>query len=226
MNLAMTLISVLGIGIIAMILLNIVNILQAGSKKPDGRTMKQILGSSPEKAKYEDIEKLSRSEKMQLFYAAESPDLNNINGEYQAKLLSGGVLGGSSAYFTHHFFPFGKLTLTTQWIGKGFLSNGSNTGIGYNVFTQPKGNTLKTHRIRKITTSMAPTKIGKDGKRSFHIDYSKSNTGAIRSMRDELRKVNNNLYIGAGYMGLGGGSLNPAPFALIGPPKPWVGADK
>ena len=44
-------------------------------------------------------------------------------------------------------------------------------------------------------------------------------------MRDEIRQINDNLFIGAGYMGLGGGPINPAPFALIGPPKPWVGPD-
>ena len=80
-----------------MIALNIINIFQAGSKKPDGRTMAQILGLDPEDATYEDVERLSRREKMQLFYAAPPPDFNSLNGEYSAKLLSGGVLGGSSA---------------------------------------------------------------------------------------------------------------------------------
>jgi hypothetical protein len=45
-------------------------------------------------------------------------------------------------------------------------------------------------------------------------------------MRDEIRQINDTLFIGAGYMGLGGGPINPAPFALIGPPKPWVGPDR
>jgi len=45
-------------------------------------------------------------------------------------------------------------------------------------------------------------------------------------MRDEIRKINDHLFIGIGYMGLGGGSINPAPFVLIGPAKEWVGVDK
>ncbi|MFH2063779.1 MAG: hypothetical protein ABIK15_01105 [Pseudomonadota bacterium] len=222
MNLIVNLLYIAGAGVIIMIILNIINILQAGSKKPDGRTMEQILGVKAEKATYDDVEKLSRNEKMQLFYAASTPDLHEFNGEYEARLLSGGVLGKSSAFFTHHVFPFGKLSLNTKWGGKGFQSAGPNSGIGYNLFTQGNGKTL---RIRKNDTSIVPTKIGKDGKRSFQINYSRLNTGMIHSMRDEVRKINDNLYIGAGYMGLGGGSLNPAPFALIGPPKPWVGAD-
>jgi hypothetical protein len=70
---------------------------------------------------------------------------------------------------------------------------------------------------------MDASKVGKDGKLSFLVDYSADNTGTIHSMRDEIRQINDNLFIGAGYMALGGGPINPAPFALMGPPKPWVG---
>jgi hypothetical protein len=226
MNLIVIFFYIVVIGILVMIALNITNIIQAGSRKPDGRTMAQILGVDPNDATYDDIEKLSRKEKMQLFYTAPAPDFNSLNGEYSARLLSGGVLGGSSAYFTHHIFPTGKLTLKTRWIGKAFKSEGKNEGTGYNIFTDPAGGKIKTLRIRKIKTTMAPTRIGKNGKLSFQIDYSDFNKGMIHSMRDEIRQINKSLFIGAGYMGLGGGPLNPAPFALIGPPEPWKGADE
>jgi len=45
-------------------------------------------------------------------------------------------------------------------------------------------------------------------------------------MQDEVRKVNDNLFICIGYMGIGGGSINPAFFILYGEPEKWVGADK
>jgi hypothetical protein len=45
-------------------------------------------------------------------------------------------------------------------------------------------------------------------------------------MRDEIRMINDNLYIGMGHMALGGGSINPAPFLLIGPPAKWIGLDR
>jgi hypothetical protein len=159
---------------------------------------------------------------MQLFYAAQTPEFEELNGEYKARLLSGGVLGGSSAFFTHFVFPTGKLTLNTKWVGKAFKSEGPNTGTGYNIFAKVNGKKL---RIRQMDTSLAPTKIGKDGRPSFQINYSRRNGGAVHSMCDEIRKINDNLYIGAGYMGLGGGPLNPAPFALVGSPTPWVGPD-
>jgi hypothetical protein len=45
-------------------------------------------------------------------------------------------------------------------------------------------------------------------------------------MRDEIRKINDHLFIGLGHMALGGGKINPAPFALVGPAKAWVGVDQ
>jgi hypothetical protein len=217
---------IVGLAVIAMIALNVINILQAGSKKPDGRTMAQILGVDPQTATYDDVEKLSRKDKMQLLYAAKTPDFKTLNGEYEAKLLSGGVLGQSSALFTHHVFPTGLLSLKTQWTGKAFAGNMMDSGRGYNIFTEKKSDgTFETLRLRPMKTSMGPSEVGKDGKLSFCVNYSFDNTGAIHSMCDEIRQINDTLFIGAGYMGLGGGPINPAPFMLIGPPKPWVGPD-
>jgi hypothetical protein len=77
-----------------------------------------------------------------------------------------------------------------------------------------------------VVFSLGKSNIGKDGKISFIVDYCFENSGMIHSMKDEIRQINKNLFIGAGYMALGGGSMNPAPFALIGPPTPWSGPDK
>jgi hypothetical protein len=97
--------------------------------------------------------------------------------------------------------------------------------MGYNLFAERTGDSVNTRRLRKMNTAMTPTKIGKGDKAVFQIDYSKFNPDLIHSMRDEIRQVNTNLYIGAGYMTLGGGFLNPAPFVLVGPARPWVGPD-
>ena len=208
-----------------LLILNVMNILQAGSRKADGRTMRQIIGGDPETATYADIEKLSRKDKLQLFHAARVPKFEDINGEYRARLLSGGVLGAATKWFTHHIFPTGKPTLKTEWVGKAFRREGEKTGTGYNLFVERTGDSVNTRRLRQIRTAMGPTKIGKGDKPVFQIDYSHHNPGLIRSMRDEIRQVNANLYIGAGYMALGGGFLNPAPFVLEGPVREWVGPD-
>jgi len=195
----------------------IVNIIQAGKREPDGRSVKEILGADPEKATYEHLERLNRAETMQLFYAAKAPAFESMNGEYEAKVLSGGVLGASTANFTHHFFPTGKPTLSTHWEGKAFKPEGENSGWGYNLFSRKSGSDI--FRARKMRTHVGPTTIGKDGSDSFHLDYGAFNTDIVKTMHDEVRQVNDNLYICAGYMVPFGGPLNPGPFVLMGPPK-------
>lgn len=223
MNLLFIAIAVL-IGL--MLLLNLINIVQAGGKRPDGRSMAQILGADPETATFEDVENLSRKETMQLFYAATPPANSTLNGEYQAKLSSGGILGGASAFFTHHLFPTGRFTRHTRWIGKAFTSDDEEKGHGYNIFKDaPRDASEKILRLRPMRTCISRSKVGKDGKPAFYLDYHWDNKGTVHSMRDEIRQINPNLFIGAGYMGLGGGPINPAPFFLIGPPTSWVGRD-
>jgi hypothetical protein len=225
MSLLLNLLVLVCFVVAVLLVLNAINILQAGSRKADGRSMQRILGCDPETATYDDIEKLSRKDKMQLFHAALVPKFEDINGEYQARLLSGGVLGAATAWFTHHMFPTGRPTLKTEWVGKAFRSAGAHTGTGYNLFVERTGDSVNTRRLRKIDTAMGPTKIGRGDKPVFQVDYRKHNPGLIQSMRDEIRQVNANLYIGAGYMALGGGFLNPAPFVLMGPTRNWVGPD-
>jgi hypothetical protein len=209
----------------ANIALTIINILQAGSKYPDGRTMKDILGKDPAKATADDVAKLSRKDCMQLFYAAEAPDFASLKGEFTAKVLPGGVLGPASELFTHHVFPTGGITLKTHWDGKAFMPESASSGYGYNLFTDKSSGSPKTLRIRKFKTHVGPTTLGKDGRNSIHLVYHDFNSGTVKSMHDEARKINDNLYICGGYMALGGGWVNPAPFVLTGPPSEWVGLD-
>lgn len=224
MNLLLTVIAVL-VGL--MVLLNIIHIAQAGSKRPDGRSMRQILGKDPQSATVEDVAKLSRKHTMQLFYAANAPEHSKLHGEYQARLLSGGVLGSASAFFTHHIFPNGRFKRHTRWIGKAFTAEGENKGHGYNIFAMNlQENPEQVLRLRRMRTSISRSRIGRDGKPSFFVDYHWDNKGTVHSMRDEIRQIHPDLFIGAGYMGLGGGPVNPAPFVLIGPPTRWVGSDQ
>ena len=200
--------------------LSIVNIIQAGKRSPDGRSMEGILGKDPEEATYEDIEGLSRADTMQLFYAAKTPAFESMKGEYQGKLLSGGVLGGSTAYFTNHVFPMGTLTIGTKWEGKAFNPTEDNAGWGINVFSgKDEEGEQEVFYTRKMRTYVGPTTIGKDGRNSLHLDYGAFNTDLVKTMHDEVRQVNENLYICAGYLATTGGPLNPGPFTIIGPPK-------
>lgn len=190
-----------------------INIYQKGGPY-DGRSLEKILGVAPEKATVDDILKLSKPEVFQLFYAAPAPAFGDVRGEYAARTMDVGIMASGASYFTHHFFGPGR------WMGKAFYPAEKERGYGYNIFQDETG---KIFRTRKMDTSIEPSDY--DGKPSFKLNYDAYNCGAVNSMRDELRKINGNLIIGLGYMALGGGKINPAPFVLTGPAKDWVGVD-
>jgi hypothetical protein len=195
-----------------------INILQKGGPYK-GQTMEQILGVDPVKATAKDIEKLDKAALFQLYYAAPAPKHSDVNGEYSAKTLPVGILATSADFYTHNFFGPGR------WAGKAFFPFEQDKGSGYNIFVS-KGKDGKEviSRVRKMNTYIGKSLI--DGKDSFHLDYSPFNSGTVHSMHDELRRINDNILLGMGYMALGGGSINPAPFLVIGPATKWVGPDK
>ena len=218
----MKVLKIILIAVVAVVILQLaltgINILQKNGPYK-GQTMEQILGVAPGKATVSDIEKLDKAALFQLFYAAPAPQYEEVNGEYRGKTLPVGVLAASADFFTHHFFG------PRRWIGKAFFPFEKDKGWGYNIFSN-KNNDGKEiiSRVRKMNTYIGKSPI--DGKDSFHLDYSPYNSGTVHSMHDELRKINDNIFLGMGYMGLGGGSINPAPFLVIGPAVKWVGPDK
>jgi hypothetical protein len=205
---------VVGVVIVLNVAMTGINILQNGGKY-DGRSMEKILGVAPEKATLDDINKLSKAEVFQLFYAAPAPAFAELKGEYTAVGLDKGILAKPTALFTDHVFGEG------HWEGKAFFPFEKDKGNGYNISSDSSG---KIHRTRRMDTQIGPSDY--DGKPSFKLNYCAYNSGTVNSMRDELRRINKNLYLGLGYMGLGGGSINPAPFVVMGPAKAWAGADK
>lgn len=208
-----------GMVIGAIILLMGINIAQKGLGGRDGRSMEEILGMSAERAGVEDIRELSKADVFQLFYAAPAPAFGEMKGEYRAQTLPVGIMAFSADYFTHHFFGPGR------WLGKAFYPFEKDAGRGYNVFKRKDGDHQeKIFRTRKMNTWVGPSTI--DEGISFHLDYGPYNGGMVHSMHDEIRKINDRLYLGMGYMAAGGGSINPAPFILFGTPSEWKGIDK
>lgn len=212
---------VIGVIVGIQLLTTVINILQKGSSVYGGQTMTQILGVPAEKATPADIEKLSKAQLFQLFYAAKAPAMENMKGEYKAQTLSVGIQAASADFYTHHVFGPGR------WVGKAFTPNENekDKGNGYNLFKiTDKGGKDAIARTRRMNTSIGKSPI--DGKESYILDYSPYNGGTVHSMQDEIRKVNDTLFICMGYMGIGGGSINPAPFILFGEASPWVGPDE
>jgi hypothetical protein len=187
------------------IVLFITNIAQKGGASK-GESLDEILKCSPDLATKEMIHSLNKAEVMQLFYSAHAPDFSELNGEYKAETLAVGVLSGPANFFTHHFFGPGK------WLGKAFTPKQTTMGWGYNLFYK-KDSVVRT---RKFNTYVGESPI--DSKQSVILEYLLYNSGTVKSMKDEVRKINDRLFICMGYMSLGGGSVNPAPFILYGKP--------
>lgn len=64
-----------------------------------------------------------------------------------------------------------------------------------------------------------------DSRPSFQLSYREYNTFYTNTMTDEVRKVNDKLYLGIGRLTVVLGKFNPMPFVLMGPPEPWVGPE-
>ncbi len=177
-------------------------------------SMDEVLQMPAEKAVPEDIRKLSRAELLRLYHAAEAPDFGKIKGEYRAEILPVGPFAFVADFYTHKIFGPGR------WQGKAFFPLLETSGWGYNIFALKNGNLARTCRMN---TYIGPSNM--DDKNSFHLDYSPWNGYLNYTMHDEIRAINPTLLLGMGYMGAGGGPLNPAPFLVIGAPSPWVGPD-
>lgn len=209
-----TLIAVAILAAIAVALTGI-NIAQKGFGGYRGESMEQILGVPADKATAADIEKLSRAEVVRLFHAAPAPLFNEMDGEFKAGMVGGGIMGPPSGLYVAFIFGPGR------WNGKAFSPK---RGFGYNLFKNSHDGKETLRRTRKMKIYIGRSQY--DGRDSFHLDYSPFNSGLLHSMRDEIRKINDRLYIGMGSLTAGGGTINPMPFILSGKPSPWIGPDR
>jgi len=208
----------IGVMIALSVLLTVINVIQNGLGGWDGRSMDDILGVSAEKASPEDVEKLSKSDVMQLFHAADTPEFTEIKGEYKAKLVSVGILSFVNDHYAHHLMGPG------HWEAKAFSPFEKDKGWGYNLFTVGKGADSGIVRTMKMDTFVGKSRF--DEKDSFHLVYKAHNKGRNNSMRDEIRKINDRLFLGSGYVTWSLGKLNPSFFLLYGEADQWVGPDQ
>lgn len=208
----------IGVFIALSVLLTVINVIQNGFGGWDGRSMDDILGVPAEKASPKDVEKLSKSDVMQLFHAADTPEFTEIKGEYKAKLVSVGILSFVNDYYAHHLMGPG------HWEAKAFSPFEEDKGWGYNLFAVGKDADSGIIRTMKMDTAVGKSRF--DEKNSFHLVYKAHNKGRNNSMRDEIRKINDGLLIGLGYVTWSLGKLNPSFFLLYGEADQWVGPDE
>lgn len=192
--------------------------------------------------RYEDLMKLSRKQIMNLFRQLDAPAMPEMKGEYRAALLDSGYIINILLAKLYLHFTWG------DWQHKAFEPLGESNGHGYNTFitTQSKlcenyfaaifmkivsvvrsffrlNNPQRMARIMLNKTSIVSSVF--DGRPAFQLSYRDYNTFFTNTMTDEVRKVNDKLYLGIGRLTVTFGKFNPMPFVLIGPPDPWVGPE-
>ncbi len=195
----------------------IVSILQKGPSRWQGKTPREILGMDPNDASDKDIERLSKADIMQLFYASKPPDIAELQGEYKTRMLHAGIYGKTDDLYVNFLMGPGK------WTGDAFLPLTEKSGHGYNLFRRKENGKEQLNRTLKMDTNIGRSVF--DAKDSLHVVYRRHAKGLNKSMQDELRKINDELYLGLAYFSWAGGKINPFAFVVYGKPSPWKGLD-
>lgn len=205
-------------------------------------SIRQFHGKDLQDFRYEDLMKLNRKQLMALFFELDAPSMSEMKGEYRAALLDSGYIINIFLAKLYLHFTWG------DWQHKAFEPLGETYGHGYNTFitTQSRlyenyfvascmkmlsivrslfrlNNPQRLARIMLNKTSIVSSVF--DARPSFQLSYRDYNTFYTNTMTDEVRKVNDKLFLGIGRLTVTSGKFNPMPFMMIGPPDPWVGPD-
>jgi len=160
-----------------------------------------------------DLLAMSLKELMSLFAKSPAPTVQQMNGEYAARLLAqpskvAQVLGDLSV---------NNALMPGRWLCKAFRPVSRDRGRGYNGFAQLG---RKVQRF-PMETLIAPSRY--DGRPAYTLVYGsfRSLCGAI-NMVDEVRQVAPDLYLGIGTWGFTDAQRRiPLPFVLRGPATPY-----
>jgi hypothetical protein len=234
---SLTILTLLGIGL---------SLFLSARPRPNpyvGKALHAIIPKNREDITLEELQKLSRQQLVGVFHQLVSPEVGEMRGEYRALLLDSGHSVNRFLSMLFLYFTWG------MWLHKAFEPLSEKHGHGYNTFltTLPivlenvflAGATSIVSLVKSLFGSSAPqrmvrimcnkTHIGPsvfDNRTSFHLVYKDYNSFYTSTMTDEVRKVNDTLYLGMGRLTITLGKINPFPFVLMGPPEPWVGPDE
>jgi len=156
---------------------------------------------------------LSTTQLLALFKTLEAPKIEDMQGEYAARLLAqpswlAAVAGRATLY-----------NPLRHWLSKAFRPVDQETGRGYNTFLQRK----RIVQCYPMLTKIASSRF--DGKPVYQLEYRHfhSACGSIY-MVDEVRRLTSDLYLGIGTYGFTDAQrLIPYPFLLKGPQAAYRG---
>ena len=167
----------------------------------------------------ENLLAMKQNQLRELYLALPAPSIREIQGEFRGTLLDTGpfrFLKNILAYFA-----LVSPLINGKWLGKGFKAVSDTVGYGYNSYR--KSGAIR--HVMPMTTHMARSRL--DGKEVFLMDYTTYRSRAeFVNMIDEVRKVNDNLFLCIGFWGYTRWQRHvPFFFALSGPPEEYVGTD-
>jgi hypothetical protein len=136
-----------------------------------------------------------------------------MNGDYEATLLKQPSATAEVCGYLAVGLPF------KSWLSKGFRPVSESEGRGYNSFRM-LGRTVRQFPMR---TLIAPSRF--DGRPSYTLVYrAYRSTCGVMNMVDELRRVDQSLYLGIGTWGYSDKQRRvPLPFALRVTGRPYIG---
>lgn len=162
-----------------------------------------------------DLLAMSLKELMALFARSSAPTVQQMNGEFAARLLAqpsklAQIIGDVTV---------NNPLMPGRWLCKAFRPMSGERGRGYNSFAH-LGRTVRRYPME---TLIAPSRY--DGRPAYTLVYAsfRSMCGAV-NMVDEVRQVGPNLYLGIGTWGFTDAQRRiPLPFVLRGPIAPYAG---
>lgn len=172
-----------------------------------------LLNANQENAvSFADLGAASTFELLSFFRDLPAPSIDEMHGDYDATLLrQPNLVADINGFFTVGL-PF------KPWLSKAFRPVSDSEGRGYNTFRQ-FGKIVQRFPMH---TEIAPSRY--DGRPSYTLMYGafRSTCGSIH-MVDEVRRVEDGLYLGIGTWGFTRRQRQiPLPFALQSTDRPYL----
>lgn len=166
----------------------------------------------------EKLLSLTQAEQETMWHKLPAPTLKEMNGHY---LGLGPQADDPAVQKSYAAYMYDEKSVRGAWLGKAFHPLTATTGEGYNRWRFPGG---KIERNLRMATRLSPSII--DGKPAYILDYPAFNQ---TTLVDELRKLDDGIYLGAATTAKAGGPNAKGTrskidmFILIGPTDEWVG---
>ncbi|MFQ6026390.1 MAG: hypothetical protein ACE5Q6_02620 [Dehalococcoidia bacterium] len=133
-----------------------------------------------------DLVKLSRRELEEMFLSAQTPTMEEMNRTFDGSVLAGRLV--LNTRLVRMFLNLGWFF----WRGKTFETSGENEGRGINRFKIGPFRFLRYPCATRITAPLVgPTD-------AFRLDYDvPENPWFVRRLKDDVRKIDNGLFLGS-----------------------------